>query len=72
MKVWRLGYHDRDMGRMLQWHPSRAEAVKAAHVVIDEGPDYSMKDMDIDLVNIPTDKTGLLNWLNAHFDTDNG
>lgn len=72
MKIYRVAFQERDLGCLLSWHSSRAAAKAALRRLRSEhgeraiGPDF------IDPVEIPTDKPGLLRWLNFSVTTDNG
>lgn len=68
MKIWRCSFHgDPDLGNTQSWHPSKAAAM-AARRELAEKP----ASCEIESVDIPTDKAGLIGWLNDHFNTDNG
>jgi hypothetical protein len=66
MKVYRLSIQDTDLGTMLEWHPSKRAAQKARS---DLEPGTSA---EIEPIDVPTDRAGLLKWLNDNFTSDNG
>lgn len=72
MKVYRLTLYDQDMGAMLSWHPSRADAKAAMRRGIAFRGDPKTELDRIDPHDIPTNMAGLLEWLNREFNTDNG
>jgi len=64
MIVYRLDILTGHEGCLVSWHPSYKMARE--HVDDYEGI------WTIEKVNIPTDKPGLLRWLNIWYETDNG
>jgi hypothetical protein len=71
VKVYRLTFHAADEGAMLSWHSSKRDAERALRERRQEfgeaqGPD------DIEAIDIPTDRAGLLTWLNREVTLDNG
>lgn len=83
MKIWRLSYNDSAMGRLVSWHPSKAEAARALardrrdyRQAAKESPDNpnvaAMDGEEIQQWDVPTDKAGLIKWLNSWVNTDNG
>jgi len=71
MKLWKVSFHTAHDGMLIAWRGSLLEAQECGRQFRKKygaalGPDV------IDAVNIPTNKAGLLAWLNAHFNTDNG
>jgi hypothetical protein len=63
MKLYKITATDPDEGVMLTWAGTQADAKRIRK---EQGG------VSIDEVDVPTDKPGLLAWLNAHFDRDNG
>lgn len=74
MKVYQLRYDTPDQGRLLVWCGSRRRANRAIKQIQGrlDFDDSEMTDFIIAPHDIPTDKPGLLAWLNTHFKTDNG
>lgn len=70
MKLYQLIWQDQDIGTRCAWAGSKAEAKARAREIRDDGA--ARGDIDIGQIDIPTDKAGLLAWLNAHLATDNG
>ncbi len=72
MKLFRCDKNDSDMGTMLSWHASKREAeVELRRHQKERGGD-SCGPESVTAVDIPTDKAGLLKWLNIEFKNDNG
>lgn len=73
MKVYKISYHHPDIGCQLAWAASQREAKKALREII-AGYDnpQDAEPGNIEQVDIPTDKAGLIDWLNRWVDTDNG
>lgn len=65
MRIYCVSYDDHDRGTVLHWTGSRQKAERFAR---EAGPSIST----VIKHEIPTDKTGLVDWLNKHFDLDNG
>lgn len=72
MKVYRCICHDGEYGNIVTWHASKRKARwelrqwerhRGARATEPEG---------VERIDIPTDKRGLLEWLNKHFDRGNG
>lgn len=72
MKLWRCNFYDADQGQLVSWHPSREAArrdlarMQAERPVDPSGPEGIQEE------HIPTDKKGLIEWLNANLSSDNG
>ena len=71
MKLYRTIFTDRAEGTILSWHSSRVAANKA---VKQRGKDYGAPETapTITEVDVPTNKAGLIDWLNRHYDRANG
>jgi hypothetical protein len=74
VKIYRCNFHDTGEGVLVSWHGSKREAEKALRDLQraarengdgQQGPDH------VKAVDLPTDKSGLLSWLNAYFNRDN-
>jgi hypothetical protein len=72
MKIYRCTKNHKDFGNMLSWHSSKREADAELRRFQKERGDSPNGPEDVDVVDVPTDRAGLLAWLNAHFDCDNG
>lgn len=70
MKLIRLSWHDKDEGTCYEWHSSKDAASKAR--TQKRNKYHEPKLGEIESVEVPTDKTGLVAWLNRHFIRDNG
>jgi hypothetical protein len=74
MKIYRVNIDTADHGCLVSWHPSK----RAADTYIRQWfEDNGEGDPDprvnlIQQIDIPTDKAGLINWLNVYFTSDNG
>lgn len=70
MKLHKLTYDDRDHGLCLEWFTRVSDAylrIKELQGELGYTPNHTITPMEI-----PTDKNGLMNWLNEHFTRDNG
>lgn len=70
MKVYKLTHFEPSDGSLLSWHGSKADAAKACVAIRKErghDAEFSVTPHDI-----PTDRAGLIDWLNTHVTTDNG
>lgn len=77
MKIYKTYWQDASEGFCQSWHPSMREADRALVARRREHKDRTgSKDdpepMGVDVVNVPTDKQGLIGWLNTNFSRDNG
>ena len=75
MKVYRCQFYDKDQGACLSWHASQREAEKSLRAQQKERAelgDESGGPEGVEAVEIPTTRSALLAWLNAHFSRDNG
>lgn len=72
MKVYRCRKNDADLGTLLSWHSSARQASRELrrHQKARGGAPCGPE--GVELVDVPTDKAGLLTWLNINVDTDNG
>lgn len=68
MKLWKSYYHDPDHGIVVRWFSTRREAERHQREI---AKDEDAAPGNIEAVNVPTDKAGLLNWLNIWVTTDN-
>lgn len=72
MKLYKVMWSDPTHSNMQEWFGSFDDANKAIPRIKQEYPEGEQPDCTVSKVAIPTDKKGLISWLNAHFDTDNG
>lgn len=72
MRVHRLQHGDASHGNVVAWFPSKREAQHALARLRREGELDATYPVSLEPVDIPTDKAGLLRWLNAYVITDNG
>jgi hypothetical protein len=72
MKLYRLYWQDMNNGTLQSWHPSKRDAEKAHTKELRESSKAAAGPSGIDAIDIPTDKAGLLVWLNTYFVSDNG
>lgn len=74
MKIYRCDFAEggNDRGNLVSWHPSKQEADKNLRKLQKERGEDADGPEGVEAVEIPTDKAGLLGWLNQHFTTDNG
>ena len=71
MKIYRCSFHDADEGLIFSWHSSKSEAVEALRSLRSErGGGNGVE--EVETLDIPTDRAGLLGWLNRTFTSDNG
>lgn len=71
MKVYRVRYQDRDEGGVVSWHGNMKSAREALRNANNGTPD-GIEPTDISHIDIPTDRIGLLSWLNRNMKRDNG
>lgn len=72
MKVYCVDYFHNSLGHQKAWDGNMRDARKTAREVSKTHSDDVPDKPTITPINIPTDKAGLLRWLNAHCDSDNG
>jgi hypothetical protein len=68
MNIWRATIHDPDQGMLQVWAGSQREVRRLALKAADGDRDAITL---VELVNIPTDRRGLIAWLNLYVGTDN-
>jgi hypothetical protein len=75
VKLYAVRFHDRDHGATLAWFPSLATA---KHDLAEKRRRAKMLGLEpsgaeqVEPIEVPTDRTGLLHWLNTNFNRDNG
>lgn len=72
MKIYRCTIYSAHEGAMLSWHASRREAERRLRHEQRERGEPAIGPEGVDAIDVPTDKAGLICWLNAHVDSDNG
>lgn len=70
MKLYRIKYTDRDNGMCVAWEGTQADA-KRKQRELEKEHGRSQVD-DFEPYYVPTDKAGLLHFLNTHADRENG
>lgn len=77
MRVYKASHRCMNLGTVISWHPNKKvangylqEAKKAREECEPENTDF--EPAEVEPVDIPTNKAGLLQWLNTNFVTDNG
>lgn len=71
MKLYRHTMHDADEGTLFSWHASKADAMRAKRE-FEARRGESCDAGQVEAVDVPTDKRGLLSWLNSNCNSDNG
>lgn len=66
-----------DDGTNVSWFPNKAQADRFLRKQQKErrentGEERAFGPEGVEMVDIPTDNTGLIDWLNRNFSTDNG
>jgi hypothetical protein len=76
MKIYRLRTHHPHIGHELSWYSNKRDAwrdysnwVKAEEEVNGESEHLTG---EVELMEVPTTKAGLIDWLNTFLKTDNG
>jgi hypothetical protein len=72
MRVYRAVKSDPEFGMLYGWHTNKRAAehdLRAHKKLHPEGP---VGPEHVELVDVPTDKIGLVNWLARNFTSDNG
>lgn len=69
MKIYRVRLNHDTHGQLYSWHPNKKDATKEARVC---AQDEANDSIEVQLIEFPTDKKGLIEWLNIHLQTDNG
>lgn len=72
MKIYRITLSTGDEGIVQAWAGSKDEAKRKLREMKGNYEQADQMTGDIEAMDIPTDKAGLLSWLNAYFDRDNG
>lgn len=72
MKIYRCDKHDAHNGQLVSWHANYRDAAAnlRQHQRDRGGPPSGYEGVTKE--DIPTDKAGLISWLNNNFNTDNG
>lgn len=72
MKVYRCMKNDAGLGTLLSWHASKREADAELRRHQKERNDQACGPESVESVDVPTDRAGLLQWLNSRVNVDNG
>lgn len=72
MNIWRCNCYDKDLGQLVSWHATRKKATEYLLNFKEERGEEPVGPEGIVLVQLPTDKHGLIHWLNDNVGTDNG
>lgn len=74
MKVYRCNFYDdaNGLGQLVSWHPSRREAERALAGQRRDRGRSACGPEGVEAVEIPTDRKGLIEWLNQNLSSDNG
>jgi hypothetical protein len=72
MVVYRMDFSDPDNGSHVEWHSAKADAVRQLKHLQEQRGCCAMGPEGVSRVYIPTDKYGLIRWLNCHLHKDNG
>ncbi len=82
MKIWKCYWQDSSEGNCQSWHPNERAARKELaqikrgdseqHSAADFEGEASVEPCGVEAINVPTNKAGLIAWLNQNFNTDNG
>ena len=67
MNIWRARAQDNDHGTIQAWGTSESK-VRTTF----KNEFFGAKPTDVERIEISTTATGLVDWLNANFKTDNG
>jgi hypothetical protein len=70
MRIYRLDYSDPDDGTIVEWISTKREFTARQKELVREGT--FVFDTTSGLVEVPVARADLINWLNVHFNTDNG
>jgi hypothetical protein len=69
--IYKFTYTHPDLAHVVEWYGTKREA-EAALMAFKEEEGTEQELAEIEKVDIPTDKKGLLAWLNLYFTSDNG
>jgi hypothetical protein len=71
MKLYRIQFQSADEGLILGWASSKIEAARKRRELRRDFGEAQGLDV-IEAIEMPTDKAGLIRWLNANLTRDNG
>ena len=72
MRIYKTTCCDSDEGTLLSWHASRVAATKALNDFKKKRGESATGPEGVEEIDFPTRIAGVLAWLNAHFNSDNG
>lgn len=68
-QLWRVAHSTTMDGLQLSWHETEKKADQEIRIIKDQDPEASVSKS---LVPVPSTRKGIVRWLNAHYETDNG
>jgi hypothetical protein len=71
MRLYRITIHDPDWGLVFEWHRNKADAQRRMKELNGERAEH-MPECDLEAMTVPTDKDGLVAFLNVHAGAGNG
>lgn len=71
MKLYKCTFSDDEEGSLLSWHSSRAAAQRDLRSQQRERGSAANGPEGVEVEIVPTDKAGLIRWLNIKFTRDN-
>ncbi len=72
MKLYRCNFYDKSEGTCVSWHGSKVEAERHLRSQQKDRGEDATGPESVTAVDVPTNKTSLIKWLNDHFNRDNG
>jgi len=71
VKIYRIDHYSKDEGSVVAWASSKREAEKRLRSFI-EAYGAAQGPSEVTVVNIPTTRQALIDWLNRHLNAENG
>ena len=72
MKLYRCNFYDTDSGCVVSWHSSERQARAALRELQQDRGEAAQGPEGVERVEVPTDRNGLIGWLNINLVSDNG
>ena len=73
MRICRTRYHTWEDGCLVHWCANLEEGNSfLTDLKRNRGDDHVQEPINVEMIEIPTDKAGLIRWLNVNVNTDNG
>lgn len=69
MRLYRVQWFDPTHGCLLRWAETRSKAGVIKNEILSYSP---LSSIEIEEIEIPVSKSGLVDWLNSNFHSDNG